>query len=121
MDESGLINMEKELHDNDLRQFGELNIRVFESKKNHRGKVKLFIGECEDEFKMLMMSAEFLTHLVAQKSNAGYEKALDLIRKGAMTYKTTNRPDLIDEGQLKKVMPDASKQTAKETGAELIL
>ena len=34
-----------------------------------------------------MCVAEYLCHLVAGKSNAGYEKALELICKGAMTYK----------------------------------
>ncbi len=75
-----------------LQPFGDISIKVFDSVElTGRGKVKVFIGEIEEgkEFKMLMMAAEFLTHLVAQKSNAGYEKALDLIRQGAMTYKTT--------------------------------
>lgn len=39
-------------------------------------------------FPMLMVMAEYLSHLCAQKSGAGYEKALDLIRAGAMTYRT---------------------------------
>lgn len=79
-------------------KIGEIFCEVFDfdDDKSH-GRVKVHICETKDEFKILMMTAEFLTHLVAQKSNAGYEKALDLIRKGAMTYKTTNRPDLLDE------------------------
>ncbi len=37
-------------------------------------------------FKHVMMAAEFLSHMVAQRSSAGYEKALELIVQGAMTY-----------------------------------
>lgn len=84
--------------EDNLQQFGELMIKVFESTTNKsRGKVRLLVGEVEAEkkFKMLMMSAEFLMHLVAQQSNSGYEKALDLLQKGAMTYKTTKRDDLL--------------------------
>lgn len=38
-------------------------------------------------FNAMMVMAEYMTHLCAQHSNAGYEKALDLIREGAMTYR----------------------------------
>jgi len=38
------------------------------------------------DFVSLMMSAEYLTALVAIESNAGYEKALELVTQGAMTY-----------------------------------
>jgi hypothetical protein len=40
------------------------------------------------EFMVWMMACEFLLHKTAQKSFAGYERALDLLQKGAMTYKT---------------------------------
>lgn len=83
-----------------MRRIGQICCEVFEFEEENHSKVTVHIGACEDEFKILMMSAEFLTHLVAQKSNAGYEKALDLVRKGAMTYRTTKRPDLLkDEGE----------------------
>lgn len=83
---------------NSMHKIGEIFCEIveFDDDEKH-GEVRLIIGECEDEFKILMMTAEFLTHLVAQKSNAGYEKALDLIRQGAMTYKTMERPDLLEE------------------------
>ncbi len=92
--------MDSEKMEDGLQQFGELKIRVYDSPKPGRGKVRLFMGEVEQgkEFKMLMMVAEYLTHLVAQKSHAGYEQALDLVREGAMTYKTTERPDLVEGG-----------------------
>lgn len=38
-------------------------------------------------FEILMPLAEFAMHRVAQESGAGYEKALELLVKGAMTYK----------------------------------
>ena len=40
---------------------------------------------------LMIVLAEYLLHLAAQKSKAGYEKALDLIREGAMTYKTREK------------------------------
>ena len=91
--------MKGTMEDN-LKQFGKMTIKVYDSPTDDkRGKVRIFVGEHEEnkEFKMFMMSAEFLMHLVAQKSNAGYEQALELLRKGAMTYKTTERPDLLDK------------------------
>lgn len=38
------------------------------------------------EFIDWMMACEFLIHKTAQLSNAGYEKALELLCKGALTY-----------------------------------
>lgn len=38
-------------------------------------------------FVHLMMAAEYLGHLAAQQSNAGYERALELIVQGAMQYR----------------------------------
>lgn len=93
--------MDSEKTEDGLQQFGELMIRVYDSPEpKKRGEVRVLMGvfEAGKEFKMLMMAAEFLTHLVAQKSHAGYEQALDLIRKGAMTYEATERPDLAEDG-----------------------
>ncbi|HUX54507.1 MAG TPA: hypothetical protein VMV56_08850 [Williamwhitmania sp.] len=83
--------------EDNLKQLGEIHLKVYDSPSDERGEVRIFISGEDKEFKMLMMSAEFLMHLVAQKSNAGYEQALELLRKGAMTYKTTNIPDLLEE------------------------
>ncbi len=55
-----------------------------------KGRVDVLIPD-GTEFGDIMMAAEFMTHLVAQKSMAGYEKALELITKGAMTYKREGR------------------------------
>jgi len=43
------------------------------------------------EFIPWMMAAEYLTFITAQESPAGFEKALELIQKGAMKYKTIYR------------------------------
>ena len=58
-----------------------------------KGRVEIGVGEGDTEvpFEAMMMAAEFLTHLVCQRSGAGYEKALDLVREGAMTYKDPRR------------------------------
>ena len=42
-------------------------------------------------FEFWMMACEYFLHKTCQKSNAGYEKAMDLIYKGAMTYKNTTQ------------------------------
>jgi len=80
-----------------MNKVGRITCEIFdfEDDKNH-GEVRIYTEECNNEFKCLMMCAEFLTHLVAQKSNSGYEKALDLIRKGAMTYNTTRNLNVIE-------------------------
>lgn len=44
-------------------------------------------GGAEIPFWVMMVVAEYFTHLTATHSKAGYEKALDLIRAGAMTYR----------------------------------
>ncbi len=44
-------------------------------------------------FLVMMMAAEYLTHLAATHSAAGYEEALEMIRKGAMTYRNVNPRD----------------------------
>ncbi len=44
-------------------------------------------GWDKPEFGQWMVAAEYLLSVVASKSHAGYEKALDLIREGAMTYR----------------------------------
>ena len=41
----------------------------------------------EPSFAAWMCATEYLMHLTAQKSNAGYEGALELLVKGAMTWR----------------------------------
>ena len=38
-------------------------------------------------FGFWMMACEYLLHKTCQKSPAGYERAMELLNKGAMTYK----------------------------------
>lgn len=81
-----------------MKKLGQITCEVFqdeEIEKHGRVRLHIEVDNPEDEFLCIMMCAEFLTHLTAQNSNAGYEKALDLIRQGAMTYKTKDRPDLL--------------------------
>ena len=55
----------------------------------------VFIEADEDvAFVDWMMACEFLIHKTAQLSSAGYEKALELLCKGAMGYKVTTQFNL---------------------------
>lgn len=63
----------------------EIVIRVSRLPSN-KGRVDVHIPDGTD-FGIVMMAAEFMMHLAAQKSEAGYEKALELLTQGAMTYK----------------------------------
>ena len=45
------------------------------------------------EFIDWMQACEFLLHKTAQQSEAGYEKALELLIKGSMTHKTVVQED----------------------------
>ena len=49
--------------------------------------VRAIISVNDCPFIFWMCACEYLIHITAQKSNAGYEKALELLAKGAMTYK----------------------------------
>ncbi len=49
------------------------------------GKVSIQ-GDSEAPFKFWMIATEYMMHKTCQKSNAGYEKALELLCKGATTY-----------------------------------
>ena len=54
------------------------------------GAVEVHIGietDAEPPFTAWMCMTEYLMHLTAQKSNAGYEGALELLVKGAMTWR----------------------------------
>ena len=60
------------------------------------GKAKVMIGIDENDppsFIVLMCAAEYLLAVVAMESNAGFEKALELIVQGAMTYRHELKPE----------------------------
>jgi len=40
-----------------------------------------------DSFEDFMLATEFMMHKMCQRSKAGYERALELLCKGAMTWK----------------------------------
>jgi hypothetical protein len=49
---------------------------------------------CEEPpFAAWMTAAEYFTAITATKSNAGFEKACELISEGAMTYKHLAKPE----------------------------
>jgi hypothetical protein len=50
-------------------------------------RVEIECPDGEPEFSEWMTAAEFLLHLVATKSGAGFERAIELIADGAMTYR----------------------------------
>jgi len=67
---------------------GVLHITVFDVPNENKAKVVIAIdNEANEDFSVWMCACEYLLHKTAQKSKAGYEKALELLRKGAMTYK----------------------------------
>lgn len=43
------------------------------------------------DFKHMMCACEYLMAVTASQSNAGFEKALELLCKGATTYRTVGR------------------------------
>lgn len=72
-------------------EFGSLvQIGIASEKDECDGKVSVVVPHFP--FAELMVITEYLMHLTAQRSEAGYEKALDLLREGAMTYKTIKKP-----------------------------
>jgi len=48
-------------------------------------------------FEVLMPATEYMINVAAQESNAGYEKAMELLCKGAMTYR-----NLLKDGEVTK-------------------
>ena len=46
------------------------------------------IASSDADFSDWMMACEFLLQKTAQLSNAGYERAIELLVKGSMTYRT---------------------------------
>ncbi len=50
----------------------------------------------DEEFMHLMCAAEYLSYLVATKSNLGFEAALDKIAAGAITWRTLKAEEQAD-------------------------
>lgn len=65
--------------------------------KNTYARAIISVNDCP--FIFWMCACEYLMHKTAQKSNAGYEKAMELLVKGAMTYKDQALKGGEDEGR----------------------
>ena len=57
-----------------------------------RGQVTISTAGSPPDFVTLMLAAEYLMHIVATESDAGYDRALELLVEGAKTYTDTLRP-----------------------------
>lgn len=80
----------------EMRKVGEIYLEIFAFSDNESHmEIKLSVDREEDKYFSFMTSAAFLTHLAARISPDGYERALELIREGAMTYKINEEPDLL--------------------------
>ena len=64
----------------------EFRVTVYPSGDFDSAEVRVECSEDEPPFVYWMAMTEYLLHLTAQKSDAGYEAALDLLRKGAMDW-----------------------------------
>ena len=76
---------------------GDFKILVFD--KPGEDKARVVIGVNDDvktEFAAWMCACEYFLHKTAQKSGAGYEKALELLCQGAMTYKDLEKEEMCD-------------------------
>jgi len=70
-----------------LQQFGEMTACVFEAPGGKSHIEVAFNASKGKELKTLSMIAAFLTSVIGQKSNLGYEKTLESVTEQAMTYK----------------------------------
>jgi len=71
-----------------LQQFGKLVINLYETPDEESGHVVVDMSiEDGKTLKGLVLTSAFLAHTIAQKSNLGYEKALEMITEKTMTYK----------------------------------
>lgn len=78
-------------------KIGDFKILVFDSPEDDKAKVVIGISDDVDTtFTAWMCACEYFLHKTAQKSNAGYEKALELLCQGAMTYKDLEKEEMRD-------------------------
>ena len=64
---------------------GQIDITV--ERKDDDGIVNLELSDSMEEvFGLLMAACEYLLHFTASRSQAGYDKALEILTKGAKTY-----------------------------------
>lgn len=63
----------------------QFTIEVYDDLEKDTARVEIET-EGEFPFRIWMLACEYMLHKTAQFSNAGYEKALDLLCKGSMAY-----------------------------------
>lgn len=63
-----------------------IEVRVLPSGER-AARVEICCPEGEPSFTEWMAAAEYLTAVVARKSHAGYERAVELVGQGALTYR----------------------------------
>lgn len=82
-----------------MKKIGQFTIEVYDEEDEDGGKVRIHADEdAGHEFSLAwMLACEYFLHLTAQKSPTGYERAHDLLRKGAMTYSTEGQDDIMAE------------------------
>lgn len=65
----------------------EILIRVFHRPDGEEVRVEIQADPEKVDFEDLMCATEFLIATTAKQSDAGYERALELLQHGAMTYR----------------------------------
>ena len=65
----------------------EILIRVFRSSDGDEARVEVQADREDVDFEDLMCATEYLIATTAKRSQAGYERALELLQEGAMTYR----------------------------------
>ena len=75
---------------------GEFSTQIIVRVPEHEDTAEVIVateGGKEIPFVALMCMTEYLMHIAAQRSNAGYEGALELLVKGAMTWRHRLMPE----------------------------
>ncbi len=65
----------------------EILLRVLRSPDGDEARVEIQTDRKDVNFEDFMCATEFLLTTTAKMSGAGYERALELLQKGAMTYR----------------------------------
>ena len=63
-----------------------ITVDIPENKQNARVTISAD-SITENNFRFWICACEYFLHKTAQKSNAGYERAMELLCQGAMTYR----------------------------------
>lgn len=75
----------------------EVHLKVFKFGDWDKSRVEISATKgFKEDYGYLMSACEYLFNIACQRSPSGYEKAMELICKGAMTYKSTKVNDDIN-------------------------